>query len=111
MQSSLCLTPKNPPKYFLNWKINKTKTELIGSGSNRTIRYELSLKTEYTITNSKDGKVIFKDMVYSSSEYNVLEDQIISTLASEKATEEMIVKNIKIIILNKIYLFAENNEN
>ena len=111
LNNSICPNSSKPKKYLLNWIITKSKTELIGSNTNRTVRYEIKLTTSFSLKNIADNKNIYNDTVYSSSEYNVLEDAIISTLASEKYTEELIVKNLKEIIFNKIYLYAVNNEN
>ena len=111
LNNYICSNSSSPKKYLLNWLITKSKSELIGSNSNRTVRYEMKLTTSFSLIHIADNKTLYSDTVYSSSEYNVLEDEIISTLASEKNTEELIVKNLKEIILNKIYLYAVNNEN
>ncbi len=111
LNNTICPNSSNPKKYLLNWLITKNKTELIGSNTNRTVRYEIKLTTSFSLINIDDNKTVYSDTVYSSSEYNVLEDEIISTLASEKNTEELIAKNLKEIILNKIYLYIVNNEN
>ena len=111
LENSLCPSFARSKKYLLNWEITKNKNELIGSNTNRAVRYETKLNLSFSLINIKNNKIIYNDTAYSSSEYNVLEDEIISTLASEKNTEEIIIKNLKEIILNKIYLYMANNEN
>ena len=111
LENSLCPSFTKSKKYLLNWEIAKNKTELIGSNTNRTVRYETKLNISFSLININKNEILYNDTAYSSSEYNVLEDEIISTLASEKNTEEIIIKNLKEIILNKIYLYMVNNEN
>ena len=111
MQSSLCLNPSKQPKYVLAWDIIRSKIELIGTEANRTVRYELNLKITFSLIETSNGKTVFSDTINSGSEYNILEDEIISTLASEKSAEEMIVKNLNNVIIDKIYMFAQSHEN
>ena len=111
LENSLCPSFTKSKKYLFNWEITKNKSELIGSNTNRTLRYETKLNISFSLININNNEILYNDKAYSSSEYNVLEDEIISTLASEKNTEEIIIKNLKEIILNKIYLYMVNNEN
>ena len=43
---------------------------------------------------------LVKDLVNASSEFNVLEDEIISTIASEKFSEELVAIKLKYLVLN-----------
>ena len=111
MENSLCSYPKNSSKYLLQWDITKSKEELIGSDTNKTIRYQLKLSIEYKLVDIINRKTLFKDSIYSSAEYNILEDEMLSTIASEQFNEAISTRNLTNIIKNKIYLFMVNNEN
>jgi len=111
MQNSLCDLQQDSPKYLLRWNITKSKSQLIGSKDNKTVRYKIILSIKYELTDMINNKALYADNTYSSAEYNVLEDEMVSTIASEKFSEEVIAKNLTNIILDKIYLFMSNNEN
>tara|TARA_B100000686_G_scaffold354825_1_gene467498 strand:- start:11513 stop:12043 length:531 start_codon:yes stop_codon:yes gene_type:complete len=111
MENSLCAYANNSAKYVLQWNITKSKEELIGSDTNKTIRYQLKLSIEYALVNIINKKVLYKDTIYSSAEYNILEDEMLSTIASEQFNEAITAKNLTNIIKDKIYLFMVNNEN
>ena len=111
MQNSLCDQPQDSAKYLLRWNITKNKNQLIGSKDNKTVRYKIILSIQYELINMSNNKALYADKTYSSAEYNVLEDEMVSTIASEKFSEEIIAKNLTNIILDKIYLFMANNEN
>lgn len=111
MQNTLCSLPQNSAKYLLLWEIAKNKEELIGSGDNKIIRYQMKLSVKYELIDIINNNTLYKDEVYSNAEYNVLEDEMVSTIASEKFSESIIAKNLTSIIIDKIYLFMANNEN
>jgi len=112
LMSILCTKTLAPPIYILNWDIKKTYRELIKSEStNTTKRYEETLLINFSIYTIENKTIIYADTVSSLGAYNVLEDEIISTLASNIAIESQIAVIGAKLVLDKIHLFMLKNEN
>ena len=112
LMSILCTKTLAPPIYILNWDIKKTYRELIKSEStNTTNRYEETLLINFSIYTIENKTIIYADTVSSLGAYNVLEDEIISTLASNIAIESQIAVIGAKLVLDKIHLFMLKNEN
>ena len=112
LMSILCTKTLAPPIYILNWDIKKTYRELIKSEStNTTKRYEETLLINFSIYNIENKTIIYTDTVSSKGAYNVLEDEVISTLASNIAIESQIAIIGAKLTLDKIHLFMLKNEN
>ena len=110
--SILCTKTLVPPIYILEWGIKKTYRELIKSEStNTTKRYEETLLINFSIYTIENKTIIYADTVSSLGAYNVLEDEIISTLASNIAIESQIAVIGAKLVLDKIHLFMLKNEN
>ena len=112
LMSILCTKTLVPPIYTLEWNINKTYRELIKSEStNTTKRYEETLLINFSIYTIENKTIVYADTVSSLGAYNVLEDEIISTLASNIAIESQIAIIGAKLTLDKIHLFMLKNEN
>ena len=112
LMSILCTKTLVPPIYTLEWNINKTYRELIKSEStNTTKRYEETLLINFSIYTIENKTIVYADTVSSLGAYNVLEDEIISTLASNIAIESQIAVIGAKLVLDKIHLFMLKNEN
>ena len=109
--SILCEKKSIPPIYILKWDITKSYRELIKSESNTTKRYEETLLINFSIYNIENKTIIYTDTVSSKGAYNVLEDEVISTLASSIAIESQIAIIGAKLTLDKIHLFMLKNEN
>ena len=110
--SILCTKTLVPPIYILEWGIKKTYRELIKSEStNTTKRYEETLLINFSIYNIENKTIIYADTISSKGAYNVLEDEVISTLASNMAIESQIAIIGAKLVLDKIHLFMLKNEN
>ena len=111
LKSILCTTKISKTNYFLKWTITKNYRELIKSESNATRRYEETLLIKFTIFDSKNNTSVYSDIVTARGAYNVLEDALISTIASKKAVELQIATIAARLTLDKIHLFMLKNEN
>jgi len=111
LKSILCTTKISKTNYFLKWTITKNYRELIKSESNSTRRYEETLLIKFTIFDSKNNTSVYSDIVAARGAYNVLEDALISTIASKKAVELQIATIAARLTLDKIHLFMLKNEN
>ena len=111
LKSILCTTKISKTNYFLKWTITKNYRELIKSESNSTRRYEETLLIKFTIFDSKNNTSVYSDIVTARGAYNVLEDALISTIASKKAVELQIATIAARLTLDKIHLFMLKNEN
>ena len=110
--SILCTKKLSPPIYMLEWDITKSYRELIKSEStNTTKRYEETLLIKFSIYNIENKDINYTDTVTSKGAYNILEDEVISTLASNVAIESQIAILGAKLTLDKIYLFMLKNEN
>jgi hypothetical protein len=111
LKSILCTKQISKANYFLKWTITKNYRELIKSESNSTRRYEETLRIKFAIFDSKNNTIVYSDIVAARGAYNVLEDELISTIASKKAVELQIATIAARLILDKIHLFMLKNEN
>ena len=111
LKSILCTTKISKTNDFLKWAITKNYRELIKSESNSTRRYEETLLIKVTIFDSKNNTSVYSDIVAARGAYNVLEDELISTIASKKAVELQIATIAAQLTLDKIHLFMLKNEN
>ena len=110
--SILCTKKLSPPIYMLEWDITKSYRELIKSEStNTTKRYEETLLIKFSIYNIENKDINYSDTVTSKGAYNILEDEAISTLASNIAIESQIAIIAAKLTLDKIHLFMLKNEN
>jgi hypothetical protein len=110
--SILCTKKLGPPIYILEWDITKTYRELIKSEStNTTKRYEETLLINFSIYNIENRAIDYTDSVSSKGAYNILEDEVISTLTSNNAIESQIAIIAAKLTLDKIHLFMLKNEN
>ena len=111
LESILCTKIINGPNYSLKWDIEKTYRELIKSESNTTKRYEETLVINFSIYHIKNESLIYSDKVSVKGAYNILEEEIISTLASKKSVELQIAIIAARLTLDKIHLFMLKDEN
>ena len=111
LKSILCTTKISKTNYFLKWTITKNYRELIKSESNLTRRYEETLTINFAIFDSKNNTSVYSDIVTARGAYNVLEDALISTIASKKAVDLQIATIAARLTLDKIHLFMLKNEN
>ncbi len=111
LKSILCTTKISKTNYFLKWTITKNYRELIKSESNLTRRYEETLLINFAIFDSRNNTSVYSDIVAARGAYNVLEDALISTIASKKAVELQIATIAARLTLDKIHLFMLKNEN
>jgi len=111
LKSILCTTNMSSPLYAIKWNITKSYRELIKSESNTAKRYEETLLINFSIYNIENNALVYNDTVSSKGAYTILEDEIISTLASNKAIESQIAISAARLTLDKIYLFMLKNEN
>ena len=111
LESIICTKTINGPNYSLKWDIEKTYRELIKSESNTTKRYEETLIINFSIYHIKNESLIYSDKVFVKGAYNILEDEIVSTLASKKSVELQIAIIGARLTLDKIHLFMLKDEN
>jgi len=111
MEIALCATPTKTTQYILEWDITKSSTELIRAEAEKTRRYDIKLFLNYKIKLISENKTIYADSAYSSAAHNIFEDEVLSGMASEKANDLYIIKELTNIIIYKIYLFMEKYEN
>jgi len=111
LKSILCTTKISKTNYFLKWTITKNYRELIKSESYMTSRYEETLRINFAIFDSKNNTSVYSDIVTARGAYNVLEDALISTIASKKAVDLQIATIAARLTLDKIHLFMLKNEN
>ena len=107
----MCTTKISKTNYFLKWTITKNYRELIKSESNMTSRYEETLRINFAIFDSKNNTSVYSDIVTARGAYNILEDELISTIASKKAVELQIATIAARLTLDKIHLFMLKDEN
>ena len=100
----LCDKKPNETKYILDWRIERSFKELIKSESNFTRRFEESLKVTFSISDVSNN-TIYTDSIISKGAYNMLEDEIVSTIASKNSVSYLIATNAARLVLDKIYLF------
>ena len=101
----LCDSNNSNIKYILDWEIQRNYRELIKSESNFTRRYEEIFLVMFSLVNIENNNVIYTDSVTSKGAYNMLEDEIISTVASKNSVSYHIATNAARLVLDKIYLF------
>ena len=105
LQYILCDSNNSNIKYILNWEIERNYRELIKSESNYTRRYEETFLVKFNISNIENNNIIYADSVISKGAYNMLEDEIVSTIASKNSVSYLIATNAARLVLDKIYLF------
>ena len=105
LQYILCGSNNSNIKYELNWEIARNYRELIKSESNYTRRYEETFLVNFSISNIENNNIIYSDSVTSKGAYNMLEDEIVSTIASKNSVIYHIATNAAGLVLDKIYLF------
>ncbi|OPZ78727.1 MAG: hypothetical protein BWY78_00421 [Alphaproteobacteria bacterium ADurb.Bin438] len=89
--------PKNPT-YYLEVKLEKKLLEKQAFRSDATAtRNTMQLTAKFSLI--KDGEIIFKDIAYSRSSYDILKNPY-ATLSSQKDSE----KNMIILLAEKIAL-------
>jgi len=106
----LCSKKVGQVSYLLEWNITKSYRELIKSATNTTKRYEETLIINFTIYDVAKDTIVFSDYVSSIGAYNILEDEIISTLSSKNSIESLIAIKGARLTLDKILLFMLKNE-
>ena len=111
LKSILCNIRGSQTNYDLKWSITKNFRELIKSESNTARRYEETLSINFTIYDRGKEVTIYTDTVHSKGAYNILEDEIISTLSSRKSVESEIAIIAAKLTLDKIHLFMFKDEN
>ena len=105
LQYILCDSNNNNIKYELNWEIERNYRELIKSESNFTRRYEETFLVKFSISNIENNNIIYSDSIISKGAYNMLEDEIVSTIASKNSVSYYIATNAARLVLDKIFLF------
>ena len=101
----LCDSNNSNIKYILNWEIRRNYRELIKSESNFIRRYEEIFLVKFSLVNIENNNVIYTDSITSKGAYNLLEDEIVSTIASKNSVSFHIATNAARLVLDKIYLF------
>ena len=101
----LCDSKNVNNKYILHWEIKRSYRELIKSESNYTRRYEETFLVEFKLININNKNTIYADSIVSKGAYNMLEDEIISTIASKNSVNSDIAINAARLVQDKIYLF------
>ena len=107
----MCTKQISKANYFLKWNITKSYRELIKSASNATRRHEETLLIEFTIFDSKNNTSVYSDIVTAKGAYNILEDELISTITSKKAVDLQVATIAARLTLDKIHLFMLKDEN
>ena len=105
LQYILCDSNNSNIKYELNWEIVRNYRELIKSESNYTRRYEETFLVKFSLSNIENNNIIYSDSVTSKGAYNMLENEIVSTIASKNSVIYHIATNAAGLVLDKIYLF------
>ena len=105
LQYILCDSNNNNIKYELTWEIERNYRELIKSESNYTRRYEETFLVKFSINNIENNNIIYSDSIISKGAYNMLEDEIVSTIASKNSVSYHIATNAARLVLDKTYLF------
>ena len=111
LESILCANKLEETNFLLKWSIKKRYRELIKSESNTIKRYEASLIVDFVIYDISNDIIIYSNTVESKGAYNILEDEIISTLASQKSIDSQIAIIAARLTLDKIHLYMLKNEN
>jgi hypothetical protein len=111
LESILCSKNISVANYNLKWSIKKNYRELIKSESNTTKRYEETLIINFAIYHIESDSIIYTDKVSAKGAYNILEDKIISTLASKNSVELQIASIAAKLTVDKIHLFMLKDEN
>ena len=91
--------------------MTKRYRELIKSESNTIKRYEATLIVNFSIHDISSDNIIYSDTIESKGAYNILDDEIISTLASQKSIDSQIAIIAARLTLDKIHLFMLKDEN
>ena len=110
LKSILCTQNQNNYNYLLEWKIKNSYRELIKSETNTTRRYEETIKVEFSLFIINTNTAIYTDRIESKGAYNILEDEIISTISSKKSLESQIAILAARLTLDKINLYMIQNE-
>ena len=105
LQYILCDSNNSNIKYILNWEIRRNYRELIKSESNFIRRYEEIFLVKFSLVNIENNNVIYTDSITSKGAYNMLEDEIVSTIASENSVSYHIATNAARLVLDKVSLF------
>ena len=105
LQYILCDHKIIETKYILNWEISKNNRELIKSESTSLRRYEETLLVKFTILDANNQKMLFSDNIKSKGAYNILEDDIVSTITSKTSVNSDNAENAARLVLDKVYLF------
>lgn len=111
LKSILCTHKLEETNFLLKWSIKKRYRELIRSESNTIKRYEAILIVDFVIYDKSGDTIIYSDMVESKGAYNILEDEILSTLASQKSIDSQIAIIAARLTLDKIHLYMLKDEN
>jgi hypothetical protein len=111
LKSILCTNELEETNFLLKWSIKKRYRELIKSESNTIKRYEATLIVDFVIYDISSDIIVYSDTVESKGAYNILEDEIISTLASQKSIDSQIAIIAARLTLDKIHLFLLKDEN
>ena len=110
LKSILCTQKQNNYNYLLKWKIKNTYRELIKSETNTTRRYEETIEVKFSLFIINTNTEIYTDTIESKGAYNILEDEIISTISSKKSLESQIAILAAGLTLDKINLYMIQNE-
>ena len=101
----LCSDKITDIKYILNFEIERSFRELIKSESNFTTRHEETLLVKFNVVDTYTKEVIYADSIKSLGAYNILEDEVVSTMASKESVNSNISLNAARLVLDKLYLF------
>ena len=110
LKSILCTQNQNNYNYLLKWKIKNHYRELIKSETNTTRRYEETIEVKFSLYIINTNTEIYTDSIESKGAYNILEDEIISTISSKKSLESEIAILAAGLTLDKINLYMIQNE-
>ena len=110
LKLKLCKKNTTNKTFLLKWNIKKSTTELITAKNTSISRYEVILTSKFYLFKKKDSTIIYSDETYSKAAHNVLEDELFSTITSERASDNYAATNLVDLIFNKIYLFSQHHQ-
>ena len=110
LKFKLCKKNTTDKTFLLKWNIEKSTKELITAKNTSISRYEVILTSKFYLFKNKDSTIIYSDETYSTAAHNVLEDELFSTITSERASDNYAATNLVDLIFNKIYLYSQHHQ-
>lgn len=110
LQQKLCNNNSTYKTLILKWNIKKSNKGLITAQNTSVSRYEIILLSKFYLVKKENSKTIYSDEVYSKAAHNVLEDELFSTITSERSADNLAANNLVEMVFNKLYLFFHNQK-